>query len=749
MAGPKSTTEDVKDMEAITSGLTRTVLGDDAVSTDIAVKASTKVDDMDAIANSLGQTVLEEDDRESLTNLPAAKEKAVGDKDREAELNPAGIAEKQAAEKEEEGIDALGTACGSLSLKLDDEADDQREAQRLRKQIQMAHEDKMRALENAEARRRADEEFDTFTRQFQADIDGAKVKQMKRKARKEKNEEASRQLRLAAKAEAIVLAERRAQQERRMQEEARVAQAQRESDNRARLELSQIYERIFADAAIAQANAEEVQWQRQRHEVELIAQYHAVVARQAQLAELERLHQEELFLRQHQAEQRHALEEQVFEAAEEMDTSPEWNYLEGAEMDTAPEMEASASTEMDWEQVGEKTPLLAEPLLRSPQSMKVPPPSASKPSAAAEELPSSGTLLVVNGLDSQVLKSEAISSRTTEEKPALPEADQMSASSHASTVANTIAAPPSAAGPNTADGDQQPATPAAANAATVIPAATITAPEEAPAPAETVAPAPTIAAPAAPSSVPRLLPRSATPPPPPEPMLAPMPSNPKAIKITFKSAIPNPTLAALRPTITESFPLGRLLSQQKSIPQVALPQVLGKRVRKDWKDGGRDEKKAKLEGEFRFEVGGKRKREVETFPGKKRALFNRQVLVVPYSRLTTSPSIASANLSAPPPTHPPTSAPPNALPASSSPSQPPHPTVKPLPANLHRDLAEAIEFYNDLPTLKAEIAWMRAQRLNTSSKETRGKNTLVDKTSFKRVVKPASYWSRYRQNLPQ
>lgn len=135
MAAPKSTTEEVKDMEAITCGLTRTVLGDDAVNEEIAVKTSTKADDVDAIANSLGQTILGEDDRQSLTNLSAAKEKSVDDKDREAELDPAGIAEKKAAEKEEEGIEALGTACGSLSLKHDDEAEDQREAQRLREQI--------------------------------------------------------------------------------------------------------------------------------------------------------------------------------------------------------------------------------------------------------------------------------------------------------------------------------------------------------------------------------------------------------------------------------------------------------------------------------------------------------------------------------------------------------------------------------------------------------------------------------------
>ena len=709
-------------MEAIANGLARTVLADGTVNKGLA--AVDKSDDMDAIANRMSETVLEEGDKQSLANFSTAKEKATEENDREAGLDPVNIAKKQPVEIEEEGIEALGAAWGGLSLENAEELEAERKAQRLREQIQKEHQDKMRTLENAEAKRQADEEFGTFMQKFQADIDGAKVKKMQRKARKEKDKEAARQLRLAAEAQAIVLAERRAQQERRTQEEAQAAQAKRESDDRARAELSQIYNRIFADAAIAHANAQETQRRRQLHEAELIAQYHAAVARQAEIAELERRQQEELFLQQHLAQQQLAQQhqsypqaEQVSEGTEEMDTTPEGDNLDGTEMDTAPEMEASGGVEMDWEQMEEELPLLAEPLLLLPQSM-------------------------------ELLTQES--------------------SIHASTVAGMTAAPPPATGPNTTDSNQQPATPAMArpieaNIATATPATPATAvpaePGEPAVPAEQIATAevgtpapasaPAIAAPAAPASILRVPPRAATPLPPPAPLPAPMPSGPKTIKIVLKRGIPNPTHVALRPTVSAWSPLGRLLSQQKSIPQVALPQVLGKRGRQNWDDGGRDRKQAKLKGEFRFEVGGKRKREDETFPGKKRALCNRRSLVVPSSRLAAS-SITSANNASSPPTLPPTSTPPNALsaPSPSFPPQPPPPSAAvSLPASSHGSLAEAIELYNDLPTLRAEIAWMRAQRLNTSRKETRGKDISRKPPSRAYSYQPHTGWSRYREKL--
>ena len=215
--------------------------------------------------------------------------------------------------------------------------------------------------------------------------------------------------------------------------------------------------------------------------------------------------------------------------------------------------------------------------------------------------------------------------------------------------------------------------------------------------------------------------------------------------------IPNPTLAALRPTISACYPLGRLSSQQRSIPQVVLPQVLGKRAREDWEDGGKDKKKAKLEGELRLEVGGKRKREAEEFPGNKRVMLGRilgRALAIPGSRFAAIPSVTS------PPAFTPTSTPPNApstppapVPSLPAPSPPPPPADQPRPVNSYRGLAEAIELYNDLPTLRAEIEWMRAQRrLNTSRKETRGKKTSIDK-AIKCTATPTSYWPKYGENL--
>lgn len=309
MAAPSSTAMDANNIEAITTGLINTVLGDDVVDTGLAAKTSTELNDIDAIANDLGKTMLGEDNKQSLKSLPAAKNKAVKENDREAELDPAGIAAEQATKDDEEGIDALGAAWGSLSIEYDG-AEDQHKAQLLREQIEKEHGEKMTALANAEAKRRVDAEFDQFTRQFQADLDGLKVKEMKRKVRKEKNKEAAKQLRIAAKAEETARAERRAEQERRIQAEAEAAQAKQESDDRDRLELLQIYENIHTSTVIAaQANANEAHWQQQLREAELIAQYHDAVARQ-QLAAVEQRQQEELFLQHQLAEQQRLAEQQ-------------------------------------------------------------------------------------------------------------------------------------------------------------------------------------------------------------------------------------------------------------------------------------------------------------------------------------------------------------------------------------------------------------------------------------------------------
>lgn len=148
--------------------------------------------------------------------------------------------------------------------------------------------------------------------------------------------------------------------------------------------------------------------------------------------------------------------------------------------------------------------------------------------------------------------------------------------------------------------------------------------------------------------------------------------------------------------------------------------------------------KAQQDGELHLEVGGKRKREAEAFSANKRVMLG-QILAIPGPRSAASPLIAS------PPTLAPTSISPNVPPSQPHPiPSPPLSAGQPLPVNSHRGLVEAIELYNDLPTLRAEIEWMRAQHeLRAAQKETQGKKSLIDMT----IATPASNWSRYRQNI--
>lgn len=729
-------TSDALGIEEITSSLTQTVLADDTVPTSPTVAPSANLDEMDEIANRLGQAILEENNDQRPATPPAGPEK----EDREAELDPPRAVEKgKGRETEEEvgEINALGAAWSSCSLEDDEEAKAQREAQQLQEQTQKAQEDEKRALELAEAKKESDE-FDALARAFQEH--GAKAHEIKRKERKE---EAARQQSLAE--------ERRMQEERQMQEEALTAQAKRDADDRVRPELARVYERNLAESnaiAIAQANAQEAQRQQQLYDAGLIAQHNEVVARQRQLAELQRWQQQQLFLQQHLAQQHQALPLGELVAERTEGAAHEWVAFEGTEMDTAPEMEASGVTEMDWESVGETTPLLAEPPIPSSHSMQLPTPLVRRPSAPREEFQSPGASFLGEDSESQVLQPEASSSLSAEERPI--EADPRPARALMAGTALTAAA----------------IAPAIPELVAEEPATVLRLPPRAVTP-----PLPREATPSLPHEETPLLPRADTTPLPPAPMPAPTPSSPKTIKIVFKRAATNPTLAAFRPTINAWSPLGRLLSQQKSIPKAVLPQGHGKRVREGGEDGGPAKKKAKLEGEFRFEVGGKRKREAEVFSGNKRVMLGRivgRVLAVPGSRFAASHLIAS------PPTLAPTSTTPNA-PPSSSPSAPapplpsapstPSPRVlstpspplpstpappayagRPLPVNLNRGLAEAIELFNDLPTLRAEIEWMRAQRsLNTSRRETRGKKSPMNKT-IKRKELPASYWSKYREN---
>lgn len=202
------------------------------------------------------------------------------------------------------------------------------------------------------------------------------------------------------------------------------------------------------------------------------------------------------------------------------------------------------------------------------------------------------------------------------------------------------------------------------------------------------------------------------------PPSAPPPSPPTRAVLVV--AIPRaPIDPVIRPTVHPWSPLGRLLSQGQSIPQIARSQVLGKREREDMDEAGSEKKKAKLEGEFQYQVGRKRKREDENdLPKKKRARLDPALPtlappVVPATGLGSSTTLFTQPITA----------------------------AIPLPANLSSGLAETIAFVNDLPTLRAEIAWMRSHcTFDNSGKATQGK-----KTRTKPSIKPG-YWEKYREN---
>lgn len=215
-------------------------------------------------------------------------------------------------------------------------------------------------------------------------------------------------------------------------------------------------------------------------------------------------------------------------------------------------------------------------------------------------------------------------------------------------------------------------------------------------------------------------------PPPSQPPPSPPPPSPPTRTVVEADLLRTPIDPVIRPTVHPRSPLGRLLSRGQSIPQVAQRQVLGKREREDMDEAGPEKKKAKLEGEFQSQVGRKRKREdEEDLPEKKRA------------RLDPAPPTLA------PPVVPATGVGPSTTP----PTQPITAAI-PLPANFSSGLAETIAFVNDLPTLRAEIAWMRSHRtLDNSGKATRGKKTRTNPIIKSAPARAApGYWEKYREN---
>ena len=73
MVAPRSVARDVEDVEVITNGLTRTILGDNAASTNLAVATPARTDIIDAITHRLGQAILGKDENASQHFRPEDK----------------------------------------------------------------------------------------------------------------------------------------------------------------------------------------------------------------------------------------------------------------------------------------------------------------------------------------------------------------------------------------------------------------------------------------------------------------------------------------------------------------------------------------------------------------------------------------------------------------------------------------------------------------------------------------------------
>ena len=98
MAAPRSVASDVEGMEAITNGLTQTILGDNAVNTNLVIATTARTDDIDTITNGLGQAILVKDENQRLATLLVGEEKAAAKEDEGAKLVEASSVKNQIPE---------------------------------------------------------------------------------------------------------------------------------------------------------------------------------------------------------------------------------------------------------------------------------------------------------------------------------------------------------------------------------------------------------------------------------------------------------------------------------------------------------------------------------------------------------------------------------------------------------------------------------------------------------------------------
>ncbi|MCJ1343543.1 hypothetical protein MMC31_001738, partial [Peltigera leucophlebia] len=605
---------DADSIDGITSRLTQTNLAED--STRPAVEPPTGKAEIDAITTRLGQAVLKEDrteeeaDKEEDEDSLFLPEGPISEEVRQRQAAEAAAKAAAAKQKEEDEqtSSALSAACDMWSIENNEEAKAKREAQQIQERLQQEHANRMQELEAAEASRRADADHAAAWKKWVEGKAQARLIEANRAAQEAKDEEAGQKL-AEADALAIQQALEREALERELQEQARANQVKEEADNKLRQELSQARDSIIAELNAASAKANTWGWQNwQQQQAESLARYEAIFSGQAENATV-------LEQQQHHHQQQQPQQHVGCFFFEDMETTPDEEAGEETfrAMDTTSNTEGTGETIMDWEPVEEVMPMPAQP--------RLPLVPLTDPVVLFASNSISGS-----GLDSQMPDVDAISSGTAigavvgtvtvarsngQKKEIIPSAT--STKHHAKSKAKKASLPrcfgqsatvvPTAA--FAAGLAKSPRLPSFGEALKALRAGSLTPkspPSTVPPPSPPLAPLPLPPPPLSPLLAPLLSP---PPPPLPPPALLPLPPPPqKVLKVVLPRA---PICPVTRPTIHPWSPLSRLSSRGQPFPQVAHEQVLGKRERADKDEVGPETKKAKLEGEFQYQVGGKRK----------------------------------------------------------------------------------------------------------------------------------------------
>lgn len=783
--------EDVEGIETITTRLTQTNLAED--NTRPAIKPPAREPEMRAITDRICQFGLEEssiereaDDEEDEDSL-FLPEGPISEEVRQTQAAEAAAkaAAAQQQEEDEKNSASLSVAIDMWSIDNSEEAKAKREARRIQDRLKQDHTNRMEALKIAEASRLADANHASAWKKWMEDKAQARLTKANHEAQEAEGEDAGKKL-----AEANSLATQHALQkealEREWEEDARSNKVKEEADNKLREELSRAHDNAIAALNAANTEAKIREWQSwQQQQAQSLARNDASFPGLAENATVNQQQQQAncFFFDDMEI----ASDEEAYEST-------------FTAMDMTSNTEGVGEESIEWEPVGEVLPLPAQarlPIVPLTDPVVSSAGNSISGSCLDSLMPDAETICrgmatsAVAGNITASPQEARPNSSTGQKKAQIPtaasdkkgilkamrkkglarskakRASSLRCSGQAATVVSAVASAsdlakqirfpsfrealkalrtgsPTPASPPSLVLSPLPASPSIHAAPPPLAAApSPSPPSSSPSPEPLPLPTPQPSQPPAPLALP--LPQASPPPapltlpPPLAPAFLPFPPTRKVLKVALARRIRPVT----RLTIHPSSPLGRLLSRGKSLPQVAQKQVLGKRKRANQGEVGPEMKKAKLNGEFQHLVRWKRKRENETFSSKKRANLGR-ALNVPCSRFVASQKISSPNCVVPAPILTPTSA----LvigPALETPRKPQLQspiTAVSLQVNLSSSLAETIAFVDDLPALRAEIAWMRSYR--TIHKKTRGKK----KVPTDRIIELTStgYWEKYREN---